>query len=136
MTRELKGIRLMQRPWRPQDLIDDLQILIDEEPDGYLNDRRTTLCMARDFLKEHFAEPRWISVEERLPKENGRYLIASKFSGHIFAEILSWTPQYDGPEEYLQGKAIWFDYDSEYGDYEYTGVTHWMPLPKLPEVEA
>lgn len=81
-------------------------------------------------------QPRWISVEERLPKEKGRYLIASKFSGHIFAEIISWTPQYDGHEEYLQGKAIWFDYDSEYGDYEYTGVTHWMPLPEPPKEEA
>lgn len=54
--KQLKGIRMMSRPWEPQDLIDDLQLLIDEEPDRYLNDRRTTLCMARDFLKEHFRE--------------------------------------------------------------------------------
>ena len=53
---ELKGIRIMSRPWQPQDLLDDLQLLIDEEPNSYLNDRRTTLCMARDFLKKHFAE--------------------------------------------------------------------------------
>ena len=52
----LKGIRMMARPWQPQDLLDDLQLLIDEEPDSYLNDRRTTLCMARDFLKEYFAK--------------------------------------------------------------------------------
>lgn len=32
------------RPWKPQDLIDDLQKMIDEEPDAYLNDRCTTLC--------------------------------------------------------------------------------------------
>ena len=42
------------RPWRPQDLLDDLQQIIDEEPDRYLNTRRTTLCMALDYLKEHF----------------------------------------------------------------------------------
>lgn len=47
---------IVSRPWEPQDLIDDLQLLIDEEPDRYLNDRRTTLCMARDYLKEHFRE--------------------------------------------------------------------------------
>ena len=28
--------------------------MIDEEPDAYLNDRRTTLCTARDYLKEYF----------------------------------------------------------------------------------
>lgn len=42
------------RPWKPQDLLDGLQSIIDEEPDNYLNTRRTTLCMARDYLKEHF----------------------------------------------------------------------------------
>lgn len=42
------------RPWKPQDLIDDLQKMIDEEPDTYLNERRTTLCTARDYLKEYF----------------------------------------------------------------------------------
>ena len=34
------------RPWKPQDLIDDLQKMIDEEPDAYLNDRCTPLCTA------------------------------------------------------------------------------------------
>ena len=29
--------------------------MIDEEPDRYLNDRRTTLCMARDHLKKYFS---------------------------------------------------------------------------------
>lgn len=43
------------RPWKPQDLLDDLQSIIDEEPDSYMNTRRTTLCMARDYLKEYFA---------------------------------------------------------------------------------
>lgn len=48
------GLKMMSRPWRPQDLLDDIQLMIDEEPDIYLNDRRTTLCMARDFLKAYF----------------------------------------------------------------------------------
>jgi hypothetical protein len=38
----------------PQDLIDDLQEMIDEEPDNYLNCNRTTLCTARDYLKDYF----------------------------------------------------------------------------------
>ena len=47
---------VVSRPFEPQDLIDDLQMLIDEEPNLYLNDRRATLCMAQAYLKEHFAE--------------------------------------------------------------------------------
>ena len=48
-------MELTSRPWEPQDLIDDLQELIDEEPDTYLNFRRTTMCTARDYLKEYFS---------------------------------------------------------------------------------
>jgi hypothetical protein len=49
-------VRIEARPWKPQDLIDDLQLMIDEEPDRYLNGNRTTLCMARDYLKKFFSE--------------------------------------------------------------------------------
>ena len=49
-------VRIEARPWEPQNLIDDLQLMIDEEPDNYLNANRTTLCMARDYLKTFFAE--------------------------------------------------------------------------------
>lgn len=57
--------RIVSRPWRPQDLIDDLQLMIDEEPDLYLNDRRTTLCMARDYLKSFFGiEQEPLNLEE------------------------------------------------------------------------
>jgi hypothetical protein len=45
----------VSRPWEPQDLLDDIQMMIDEEPDFFLNDRRATLCMARDYLKKYFA---------------------------------------------------------------------------------
>lgn len=47
-------MNIVSRPWEPQDLLDDLQMYIDEEPDNYLNGRRTTLCMARDYLKAYF----------------------------------------------------------------------------------
>lgn len=109
---------IVSRPWEPQDLIDDLQMLIDEEPDNYLNFRRTTMCTARDYLKEHFAEPRWISVEERLPTEADAnpyesVLAIAKDDG--FARSWVW----DLVERYPN----WF--------------THWMPLPKPPtEVEV
>ena len=160
MTRELKGILMMSRPWRPQDLLDDLQLLIDEEPDRYLNDRRTTLCMARDFLKEHFAmddslekktsdekasdrkqaTSGWVSVEERLPEES--------------TEVLSFfcVRKIDGTWERYTATAIrlrdakWLVSDYQNGIEAYSWgtdiedccfrVTHWMPLPEPPEVEV
>lgn len=50
-------MKIEKRPWMPQDLLYDLQSIIDEEPDCYLNTRRSTLCMARDYLKELFSSP-------------------------------------------------------------------------------
>lgn len=72
------GRAIDARPWRPQDLIDDLQALIDEEQDKYLNDRHTTLCMARDYLKAYFSLPQlsneWVSVENAVPEPGERVL--------------------------------------------------------------
>lgn len=131
-------MNIVARPWEPQDLIDDLQLLIDEEPDNYLNFRRTTMCMARDYLKEHFAEPRWIPVTERLPEKKGMYLVHekafNKWGGYM--NVVCFSPCYDGVEEHLKGRKMWYDYDSEWGDFEIRNVTHWMPLPEPPKEEV
>lgn len=52
----IDNINISFRPWEPQDLIDDLQQVIDEEPDIYPNHRYVTLCEARDYLKTFFKE--------------------------------------------------------------------------------
>lgn len=79
----------------------------------------------------------WVSVEERLPEKNGRYLIHetvfNKWKGYM--SVCSFSPCYEGVEEHLNGKCLWYSYDSEYGDYEKMGVTHWMPLPEPPKEE-
>jgi hypothetical protein len=116
--------KIIARPWQPQDLIDDLQGIIDEECDNYLNTRRTTLCMARDYLKEHFAEQQWIPVAERLPEENERVLVYHD-DGVIrfginkcgFADVVSTL--------YLQNHHRTC----------FSKVTHWMPLPQPPKGE-
>ena len=59
----------------------------------------------------------WISVEERLPEENGEYLVYTKYG---------WFD--------VERFKLWDDDDTDGGYWwEYEGiVTHWMPLPEPP----
>lgn len=76
----------------------------------------------------------WISVEDKLP-ESGRYLVFQKSvisSGHC--AFATFTQCYSGLlGDPMNGKQLWYKYDGEYGDYEVTNVTHWMPLPEAPK---
>ena len=49
-------MNLIAKSWEPQDLLDDLQLMIDELPNSYMNTDRSTLCMARDYLKLYLNE--------------------------------------------------------------------------------
>ena len=109
-----KTMKIVARPWTPQDLLDDLQGIIDEESDNYLNTRRTTLCMAKAFLSEHFAEQRWIPVAERLPEQGQNVIVFS--GGNLQPEVFAYH--------------FWSE---EYNSWK--GVTHWMPLPNPPKGE-
>ena len=79
---------------------------------------------------------KWINVKDRLPLKDGRYLVCIKSNFCRFMKIISYTLNYECvfSEEYLQGRAIWYSY-GEVGDYEELDVTHWMPLPELPNDE-
>ena len=92
-------VRIEARPWEPQDLIDGLQLMIDEEPDSYLNGKRTTLCMARDYLKKFFAE------ESLRPK--GQWVLDHTYQGkHKECYVCSvcnhwqkWSRQHENAEK-------------------------------------
>lgn len=112
MVMGMPNTKIIARPWQPQDLIDDLQSIIDEECDNYLNTRRTTLCMARDYLKEHFSEQKWIPVTERLPDCADTVLAVDR----------------DG----IMSTAYYVGYWHGGGDLDENAVTHWMPLPEPP----
>ena len=80
-------------------------------------------------------ENKWISVNDRLPDENGRYLCYCGESFikttdiYSFAKNLKKVDKYD----FRDKKAGWYSYDSEWGYFERSGVTHWMPLPEPPK---
>lgn len=63
------------------------------------------------------AKPRWISVEERLPEEDGFYLVASENYDEVLAANYS-----DSSIDWLRDDGL-----------AVRGVTHWMPLPEVPE---
>lgn len=63
------------------------------------------------------AQPKWISVEERLPEETGQMLIC------IFGQVM--CVKHTG-----NGKIITADLDTWNLRDKY--ITHWMPLPPAP----
>ena len=70
---------------------------------------------------------RWISVEERLPEENGFYLVKV---GSSYNPVRVYRYE---PDEMFDGN-LWRGND---GSYMYKHfVTHWKPLPLPPKEET
>ena len=82
--------------------------------------------------------PKWIPVTERLPEEDGAYLVTTNCFGKYQGINICWFAK-DGEtvDEYeLAGqKYVWYFYDGEYGYVSTDSVTHWMPLPEPPKGE-
>ena len=98
------------------------------------------LTNAREFYKQGYEKglrdaARWIPVTERLPDEDGHYMVFEVWPYGNIISLAFYTPKYNGFEEHLKDRAVWYKYDSEAGDFEVTGVTHWMPLPESPKGE-
>lgn len=70
-------------------------------------------------------EPRWISVEEDMPEFGERVLVTKPLvDGQPWVRI-AW---YGIPM--CETNVCFYESDSEWGDYEISGVTAWMPLPE------
>ena len=71
--------------------------------------------------------PHWIPVEERLPEYGVRVLATNMYEGDAYTGVRT-------REEYPDdADGCWID---EHGWwYVIDDATHWMPLPKTPEVE-
>ena len=84
------------------------------------------------------ATPKWISVKDRLPDKDGKYLVFEK--GSYANQIRTLQFAKDGRKvdkyDFHRGwKNVWYRYDSEWGHITIDSVTHWMPLPQPPKGE-
>ena len=72
----------------------------------------------------------WIPCSERLPSENGRYLVTYPLfvGGNKWVNVL-WYGKPSMPNIKVKGKC-WYRSDDEYGDVVYDDILAWMPLPK------
>lgn len=68
------------------------------------------------------AQPGWIPVSEKLPEENGQYLITVKYK-----HVDGYDDIYAEHGEWYDGKWDMFCF-GHCGEVE--GITAWMPLPK------
>lgn len=75
----------------------------------------------------------WINVQDRLPEKAGRYLT---FRNPSCIRVTGFSLNLESVDQYeFHGmkRPGWYDYDSEYGYYEWRDITYWMPLPEPPK---
>ena len=99
-----KLIEILRKPIFPHELVDPTEAVAD-----YLLDSGVTV-------------QEWISVKDRLPGENGRYLTANKRYDDKIDVFDLW---FDGGFWYIDDEDDMFDFE----------VTHWMPMPQPPKGE-
>jgi len=89
------------------------------------------------------AQPRWISVKERLPENQGEYLVYSKTyrtrtgrvlgCGGVGVFCFAKAAKYPSAEERLKFNEGFYRESIYYPPEE---ATHWMNLPAAPEEEG
>ncbi len=115
-------MNLIARPWQPQDLLDELQLMIDELPDSIANNARTTLCTARAYLEEYFnSQKKEPFTLDDLRKMEGKPVYVSVFwyEGRAYngwavihkVETEGFFIQFDGKYHFLLNG--WYSRDQE-----------------------
>lgn len=76
----------------------------------------------------------WIPVTERLPKEDGEYLVTYSVYGTRLMRVLSYSNNLYKIDKYdfsRSDKKGFYNFDSEYGYSKRNDVIAWQPLPSV-----
>ena len=71
----------------------------------------------------------WIPCAERLPSEDGRYLVIYPLMGDEVWIAVLWYGKPLSPNRRVKGKCFYAS-DDEWGDVPYDDVIAWQPLPQ------
>lgn len=86
------------------------------------------------FNADEKDEERWLEATE-IPPEDGAYLVrkTSFGSNNMSTLILHFSKDARKINDYdfaYEWENVWYDYDSEYGYFVVSGITHWRPIPE------
>ena len=96
------------------------------------------LAIADHLVSNGVTVQEWISVKDRLPENDGSYLVTmNSFGGRKYIGVRWFAKDGEMVNEYeLAGQEnVWYYHDSEWGYISIDSVTHWMPLPQPPKGE-
>lgn len=80
----------------------------------------------------------WISVKDRLPNEDGKYLCYVEFTFGSYIDCCYFSHNLEEVNEFIfngKQRCGWYINDDDWGAVEKQNITHWMPLPEPPKGE-
>ena len=107
---------------------------IEELPNAYNGwsdayDKAYIIGTLEEVPKADRRQGEWIPCSERLPSEQGKYLVTVTYEGDTYVECLHYGKPTMANRE-VKGECF-YDSDDEWGDIVYdTEAIAWMPLPK------
>lgn len=72
------------------------------------------------------AEPKWISVDERLPEKDGKYIVAR----------LEGSKHSISVRKFRKEVPCWYRGYCGHWEKRTNAITHWMPLPEPPKMKG
>lgn len=97
-------------------------------PDDEHNLRDCRNAATEMIAKGWHKQNEWISVDERLPDRDGRYLVAMKNGDDYHVS----TRKFKRTDPPIWWKGHTFGYWARYTG----GVRYWMPLPEVPKMKG